>query len=255
MREDMRRHIERQPDPGDDQAREIPKWARRYAQNRTLPVAVFLVAFALGAGIFGGLSYLIAWAYVHGERLLAGAGMLALCGFLVWWLWFSLVGAGRLVARMSERLYRAEGKVSIGLTAAEAAAGPPSLAVFLFLFCIAASIGLGLLGFLPRRHMQPISAIYVVPFLVYIGRRLRGVGSPLMFLWPVLYGLHAILLVAGAPIRFEGSLEVLNIFLPAVGYGLVAALAGHLYSRVALRRLREAAATPAEAAESGNGGE
>ena len=118
----------------------------------------------------------------------------------------------------------------------------PPLAAFLFMFCIVASVGLGFAGFLPVRYMQPVTAIYCVPFMCYLGAKHGKGGSPFMFLWPALYAIHAILLVAGAPIRFEGMYEILNMLVPTAGYGLVAALAGHIYSRFALGRLRAAAA-------------
>jgi hypothetical protein len=122
---------------------------------------------------------------------------------------------------------------------------------FLFMFCIVAHVGLGVMGFTPIEYMQPISALYVVPFIVYLGTIMRraGVGSPFMFLWPLLYALHAILLVAGTPVRFGGKLEILNMLVPVAGYGLIAALAGHIYSRIALRRLRALAASAESAGE------
>jgi len=110
-----------------------------------------------------------------------------------------------------------------------------------FVFCALASVGLGLLGLYPIRLMQPISALYLVPFLCYLGLKLRRVGSPFMFLWPGLYAVHAVLLVTGVPI---GMGPMLDMFVPTVGYGLVAALSGHIYNRVALRRLRRLAAGP-----------
>ena len=110
---------------------------------------------------------------------------------------------------------------------------------------------LGLMGFLPIKLMQPISAVYVVPFMVYLSIKLRGVGSPFMLLWPLLYGLHAILLVAGAPIYFGGKLEALNVLIPMPGYGLIAALTGHIYSRFALKKLRRISASPEGQAEAG----
>ena len=63
-----------------------------------------------------------------------------------------------------------------------------------------------------------------------------------MAIWPGLYVLHAGLVVAGAPIQFGRQLAILNMLIPVAGYGLVAALAGHIYSRYALRKLREVAA-------------
>ena len=118
---------------------------------------------------------------------------------------------------------------------------------FLFKFCILASILLGMMGFFPIRYMQPVSALYIVPFFVYVGARHARdgrAGSLFMSLWAALYALHAILLVAGAPIHFGRLDEALNVLIPLVGYGLIAALAAHIYSRFALRRLRALATSP-----------
>jgi len=177
-----------------------------------------------------------------------GASMLVLCGFGVWWLWFSFIGAARIMRSISERLYRGDGNVVVGARAGNGGLERPPLGVFVFMFCVIGNVGLGLLGFLPVRLMQPISALYVVPFVCYLGlktRRLR-IGSPFMFLWPALYAMHAVLLVTGVPI---GMGPMLDMFVPTVGYGLLAALSGHVYSRVALRRLRRLAASPESAQE------
>jgi hypothetical protein len=233
----------------DDRIREIPKWARRYAQNRTLPVVAFLLVFAVASCLFGGLSLLTAWAYVADRRVLSAASMLVLCGFTVWWLWFSFIGATRIMRGLSERLYQGEGSVSVGACAGIGESKRLLPVAFVFAFCVLASVGLGLLGLYPIRLMQPISALYLVPFLCYLGLKLRHVGSPFMFLWPGLYAVHAVLLVTGVPI---GMGPMLDVFVPTVGYGFLAALAGHVYSRFALRRLRNLAAG-SEAAEEAAG--
>ncbi len=241
----MKPDDERPPRKQYDDVRDIPKWARRYAQNRTLPVVVSLAIFIAGFGLFGGLSHLTVWAHVHDRRLLAGTAMLVLCAFALWWLWFSFVGGARIMRQISEQLYRGEGSASVGLALGPGAMSqPPTLIGFVFMFCVLASVGLGLLGFLPIRYMQPISAVYVVPFMLSLGLKQRPGGSPFMLLWPALYGIHAILDVAGVPIRFWGEMHFLDVFVPVIGYGLVAALAGHIYSRFALRRLRRLTATP-----------
>jgi len=240
----MRESIEKQGSKQDQDIRSIPTWARRYAQNRTLPMLGSLVIFVVGFAAFGGLSYLTAWAYVTGHRTLAVATMLLLSGFTAWWLWFSFVGGPGILRRITERLYRSEGAVSVGPSPeADMPRVTPAVG-FLLVFCVIASVGLDLLEVLPIRYMQPVSALYVIPFFVYIGITQRGSGSPFMWLWPTLYGIHAILLVAGAPIYFGGTWEELNMLMPVVGYGLVAALAGHIYSRIALRRLRALARSP-----------
>jgi len=227
----------------EDDLREIPKWARRYAQNRTLPVVVLLLIFAAGCAVLGGLSYLSVWADMAGQRFLAAASMVVLSGFAIWWLWFCLVGGRPIMRRVAERSYQGDGSVSVGACARRTR---PPLGVFDLMFIVLVSVVAGLLAFLPMSVTQPMSALYVVPFFCYLGMRLRrvGVGSPFMFLWPALYGIHAILDVAGVPVRFWGDLRALDVGVPLVGYGLIAALAGHLYSRVALRRLRMLAAGP-----------
>jgi hypothetical protein len=236
----MRRSAESAQE-ADDRVREIPKWARRYAQNRTLPVVAFLVIFAAGSCAFGGLSLLTAWAYVTDRRVLSAASMLVLCGFFVWWVWFSFIGAARIMRGITERLYQGEGGVVVGASAGTGDSKGPLVVTVVFVCCVIASVDLGLIGLLPIRYMQPISALYVVPFLCYLGLKMRRVGSPFMTLWPALYGIHAVLLVTGVPI---GMGPMLDMFVPIVGYGLIATLAGHIYSRVALRRLRRLAAAP-----------
>jgi hypothetical protein len=229
------------PRGADDSVREIPKWARRYAQNRTLPMVAMIVIFTAACCVFGGLGLLTGWAIVKDKPVVLAACMLVLCGFTVWWLWFSLIGVLRIMRSIAERLYQGEGGVWVGACAGIEKSKGPLLVAIVFMFCVHANLGLGLLGFLPIRYMQPISALYVVPFLCYLALKVRRIGSPFMFLWPALYGLHAVLLVAGVPIRMG---PVLDMAVPTVGYGLATALAGHIYSRVALRRLRRLAASP-----------
>ena len=230
---------ERGPDQN-QRLQEIPKWASRFARNQTVPVLVMQVIFVLGAALFMGSGWLIGWAYTHGQRALAVASLLALCAFTVWWVWFSFFGAGGIVRQISERLSRSQGTASIG-PPAFAAGRPVPLVGFLFMFCVLSSVALGVLGFLPVRYMQPISAIYVVPFMLYLAAKQWNTGSPFMLLWPTLYAVHAVLIVAGAPISRGPEVDML---VPTVGYGFVAAFAAYLYSRFALRRLRAIARSP-----------
>lgn len=99
----------------------------------------------------------------------------------------------------------------------------------------------GVLGVFPQRYMQPISAIYTVPFLIVLWLLLRPAVSAVFLLWPALYTLHAVLILAGAPILFVGRWDGLNILIPVTGYGLLMGLVSHAYSRFALWRLRRAA--------------
>jgi len=225
----------------DGRVREIPKWARRYAQNRTLPVVAMLVIGAAAFCVFGGLGLLTGWAYVEDKRVLAAASMLVLCGFTVWWVWFCFIGFVRIIRSITERLYQGEGGAVVGACAGIEDSRGLVLAALVLIFFVPATLGLFFLGLCPIRLMQPVSALCVVPFLCYLGLKMRPVGSPFIFLWPGLYAIHAVLLVTGVPI---GMGPMLDMLVPTFGYGLVATLAGHIYGRVALRRLRTLTASP-----------
>ena len=143
--------------------------------------------------------------------------------------------------KLAGRAYSMEGSVKL----APAGPGVPKWVQIVvgvaFGGCVAGSVLLGVLFNLPLRYMQPISAIYCVPFLLFLGYARRGEGSPFMLLWPGLYAVHAVLIVAGAPIVFTGPWQGLNMLIPVAGYGLLAGLAAHVYSRFALHRLRDVA--------------
>jgi HAMP domain-containing protein len=230
------------PDDERRTTQEIPLWTRRYAANRTLPVAVNLVAYLVGCAAMAGLSYLTVYLWLRVNPATALAGAVPLLGFCAFWVWFSLGGAKRVLAPVTQRLYRGEGEATV-----EAPAAIPKVAwlgAAILLTGALAEVVLGAMEVVPMEYMQPISTIYIVPALALIcsSPGVRATPSPFMVIWPGLYVLHAGLVIAGAPIQFGRQLAMLNMLIPVVGYGLVAALAGHVYSRYALRKLREAAA-------------
>ena len=231
-------------DPGQlGNPREISKWTRVYAQNRSLPFIVFMLLFLFLSVAIGGGSYLAGAAYLKGNIPLFAVciGLLVVAMAAV--IYFSTPWGGKRMDQMSERLYSKEGRVVL---ASSHTAGQRRLVAFAglgFGLCILASVILGMLGYIPDKYMQPVSAIYCVPFMVILGIVMRPAGGWLMFLWPVLYALHAILIGAGVPILFAGKWDGLNMLSPTAGYGLLSGLACHIYSRFALRKLKHLART------------
>lgn len=222
-----------------EESRRIQRWVRRYAQNRSLPVAVGLIVSAL---LFLAISVSSLWggiAYRNGNMVLfsfcLGIAVVAMAATI--YLSVPRWGARRL-QELSERMYEAEGRATINPHRAQR----PWLVACLglgFGMCVVGHVLLGVLDYLPtNKYMQPISALYMVPFLVALNLLMRPATGNIQLLWPLLYALHAILIVAGAPIVFHGPWQILNMLLPVVGYGLVTSLIGHIYSRWALHSVR-----------------
>jgi hypothetical protein len=234
-----------------DRVREMPKLVRRYAHNRTLPVLANLGLFLLGWAAIAGSSTLAAREGQAGHKAAAlafGAVSLAACAAWVW-----LVATrrlGRLAGALSRRLYGAEGT-------AVAAAKPcgrsrADWAVpIAFGLCVALNVAAGFAFEITSRYMVPIMATYSVPFLLYIWTKQGGMAAPFMLLWPGLLVIHAVLALVGVH-PFSGEPNAVNMLVPTAGYGAIAALASHVYSRVALRKLRSLARGP-EADETGGG--
>jgi hypothetical protein len=219
----------------------IPKWTRRYAQNRTLPFMLFMVIFLLMFAGIGGSSYIGGNAYRSGNIFLFWFAMVFLATGIGFCLWFSAPWwGGRWMEKQAEKLYSDEGYVKLG----NPRSGKNTIWLYLvgvlYGACILLSVVLGMKGYIPIEYMQPVSALYVVPFLVFLSIRLHPFAGWLPLLWPILYGLHAILVVCGVPIQSE-KMPSVNMLIPIAGYGLLCGLIGHLYGRYALMQLKKTA--------------
>lgn len=221
-----------------DNSRALSRWTARYATSRALPALVGLVVSTI---MF--VALFVMWRAL-GESYRAGNGVLfwilipLLLILHVLLVWMSVPRwGGRWMQELGLRYYRQEGDV--------AAEGPlprsrmmriGKIVVTMYGVAIVTHVGLGLADVLPIETMQPISALYVLPFTCFLAWATR---SYMMLLFPILYGLHAILVVAGVPIQVEGPLApMINLMGPMAGYMAFAALVGHLYNRIALAQVK-----------------
>jgi hypothetical protein len=222
-----------------EEAQQMQRWVRRYAQNRSLPVAVGLVVFAILCLAISVPSYWGGVAYRDGNTSLFTVCVAVVIAALAATIYFSVPRwGGRRLQQWGNSLYAGEGQVTVS---APQPRRPRLIAAIggAFGVCVVGSVILGLTGYLPTgKYMQPISAIYVVPFLVALTFLMRPAIGYIALLWPVLYAVHALLIVAGVPIVFVGAWEPLNMVLPIIGYGLLTSIVGHLYSRWALHSVR-----------------
>ena len=233
----------RSEDQNTQKLKEIPKWTRKYAQNRTIPV---LIALAINLCLFAGIaipSYFGGKAYKSGNFVLFWICIFVLAVAMISLVFFCVPKwGGKFIARISRRLYNREGDVLIAIPKTiKKKQWVGYVVAMVFGSCVLISVILGLLGYLPIKYMQPVSALYVVPFLVFLYLWQRPIIGPLALLWPILYAIHAILVVAGVPIQFGGPFVFLNMLIPVAGYGILCGLTGHIYSRYALKKLKTAA--------------
>jgi hypothetical protein len=222
-----------------EDARQIQRWVRRYAQNRSLPVAVALVVFVVLFVAIGLSSLWAGIAYRNGDTTLFAVCLAAAIVAILATFYVSVPRwGGRRLQQLGEKLYEAEGRATIDMPRARHTWLVAAIAIA-FGVCVAGQVLLGVVGYLPTgKYAQPISALYMVPFLVTLNFLMRPAIGNVPLIWPLLYAIHAILIVAGVPIVFQGRWEPLNMLLPTVGYGLVTALVGHFYSRWALHSVR-----------------
>ena len=98
---------------------------------------------------------------------------------------------------------------------------------------------LGMLGYIPVKYFLPFTALFVIPFGIYQYFVMQPRLGPVLLIFPVLYAIHATLILAGVPIFFTGTFAIpLNMFVPII-YNFLAYIIGHLYSRYALKKLKD----------------
>ena len=226
-----------------EKLKEISKWSQRYAENRTLPFLVNMIIFLLFWIAIGIPSYFGGRAYRSGNVLLLWICILSLMIVIPALIFCSVPKwGGKYDEKLIRWLYRKEGQVKFAIpekTKKERTAG--WIAGLLFGVCVMISVILVVFCKIPIKYMQPVSAICVIPLIIAIGiwrpPSIKPVGF-LVWLWPTLYAVHAILIVAGVPIHFERPWIFLNMLIPIAGYGILCALIGHIYSRYALKKLK-----------------
>ena len=109
--------------------------------------------------------------------------------------------------------------------------------VYMILFIGSMNLAMG--GHIPVKYLQPLMVLFIVPFLVFQYFMQRPRLGPVLLIFPILYAIHAILILAGVPIFFTGTFGVpLNMGLPILVYTFFAYMIGHVYSRYALKKLK-----------------
>lgn len=219
--------------------RNIPRFTRQYAQNRSFGMLISLVLFAaIFGGIFGA-SYILGEAYRAGNVPLLVIASTALLLSLAACVWLSVPKwGGKFISQLSSQFYAMDGNVGLDASHQVSRGTLRALAGFLSVGIVLIVL-LSLIDVLPIRFLQPASALFVVPFLIGLWLVMRPTVGLAALLWPALYGLHAVLILAGLPIALERPWDWLNMLIPTVGYGVLTGLIVHLIGQSALRSLKK----------------
>jgi len=235
--------------PSDDDVRAIPLWADRYARNQPLPrvAAVVHAVVAVVAFVTAVSASLVVAGLRAGSAKQSGLFIAAAAVPLAGLAW--LVFTRRLQAAVQtvyDALVRGEGHVVASASPAspEARRRGQSLFAWIPAFLVVMTPVIAQHLGVPMRYVQPVVAAYLVPALLVVHTRRGVIGGPLMLLWPGLYALHALLVLAG--VRLPAVQEpMMNALVPLWLYLTVAMVSSRLYGRFALRKLRRLAHSPA----------
>lgn len=211
---------------------EIPKWAERYVYNRSLPV---LVGLGLTLGIMAVSMAFTLYAVESKVIALIIASIALNIMFTAGVLYLMITGRWMAIVRWPERL---EGMAVPVLPSPEELRRRRRFDWLLPLPLIVVLVVLKVLD-VPEQYWQPMTAIYVVPAFVYLVAHDRWVAWPHL-LCPALYLLHAILLLVGAKLYI--GVWYMDVFFALGVYAVAGLIAAQIYSRYALRRLRDVAA-------------
>ncbi len=226
-----------------EELKEIPKWTRKYAQNRMLTTLVLIVMIGFIAMVIAVLTSLVIIGFERGIMILAGVGIALLVAVLIFLLIFIRKFGGKnrgLIDQLIDQwIYGKDGTVSMPLPkTTKKMKWLDGVRAAVVSICFIGTMYAGMEGYIASKYIQPISALYLVPSLVFEYFRQRPGLGPLMLICPMLYTIHAILILAGVPIFFMGDFCMLSIFFPLVGYTFLAYVIGHVYSRYALKKLK-----------------
>ncbi len=228
-----------------EKVREITKWTKRYAENRTLTIFVIMAMVS----VFGGISLLFAFGLASlgkGKMPLTMALVFVFVAMSIILIIFVVKFGGKkrgLIDQIVGRwIYGKEGTVL--MSQPQLSKKKKWLDIILGVvvtICTLGVVNLGVHDYIALKYLQPVIALYFVPFLIIEYFLQRPRFGALLLISPILLSIHAVLILSGVPIFFTGTFAVsFNMVIP-VAYMFLAYLAGHLYSRYALRKLKAAA--------------
>lgn len=234
-----------------EELKDIPKWTRKYAQNRTLTfiaiiAMICLTSMGFAALVIFPLSFALA-SFRKGNTLLGSlaiavlvAGLAATVKFYIFiFKKFGGKNKGLLDQKIDRWIYRREGFATMPQSELSKKKKVLDVVVGIaYVILLIGTMNLAMADYFPVKYHLPVIALFVVPFGIYQYFYLKPRLGPLLLLFPALFAIHALLILAGLPIFLTGTFAVsLNIML-TLAYNLLAFVIAHFYSRYALKKLK-----------------
>ncbi len=209
-----------------EKLKEIPKWARRYAESRTVPLIIFFIIFIV---LFGAVS-LAVYCFLKGHFILAVIMML-------------LYVAGFIYFVITWDRHEARYYTKTGIPQSKSVQQIRKFLPLPLMLFVVISVIMEQYGIFPAHLRVPISAVYVCPLLIFANWRWAR-GSFIGYLWAGLYGAWAIAILLKVPVLTfsEGGIRQLKpgdemcLAIPVTG--LITGLIAYIYSRHALKKLK-----------------
>jgi len=204
--------------------KEIPKWARRYAESRTAPLIIWSLVFIASFVMV----FLSVYCFLKGEFILAAIMMILYIATFI----YLIVAWDRHEARYFTKT---------GIPQSESV---KQIRKFLPLPLIACAVIQAIMeqrGVFPVHLDVPVSALYVCPLLIFANWR-WGHGSFIGYLWAGLYGAWSVAIWFNVPLLTVSGTGQLKPgdegYLAAPVTGLITGLVAYIYSRYALKKLK-----------------
>ena len=206
-----------------EKIKEIPKWARRYAESRTIPQIIFHLIFLS----FAGIVFLSVYCFLKKLFILASILFGAyVVGFACMLVFFD---------RIKDCYFAKSGVPESSSVQQIKKFLPAPLITFVVISFI-----LEQRGVFPEHLRMPISAVYACPLLVFVNWRWAK-DSFIGYLWAGLYGAWGIAILFKVPILTfpEPYTGYEMIAVPVTGF--ITGLVAYIYNRYAFKKLKDAA--------------
>ena len=195
--------------------KQIPEWARRYAESRTVPLIIFSIVFL---ALFGVVS-LSVYCFLK-ERFILAATMMV------------LYVAGLIYFLITSDRHEARYFTKTGIPQSESIKQIRKYLPLPLILFVVISVIMEQRGVFPAHLAVPISAVYICPLLIFANWRWAK-GSFIGYLWAGLYGTWAIAILLKVPVLTfsEGGIRQLNpgdeMYLAAPLTGLITGLVAY----------------------------